>query len=804
MPLLARLGLAWLAGIALARWLNLPWPAIFILILPVMAALYLYRHTPRTQMWAAIALACLAGAFRFSFFQPAFDDAHIAFYNNTPTPVTITGVVADEPDIRDYYINLRLRVESLQANRSIDNLKSKIQNPKSVEGLVLVRAARYPEYAYGDRLTVTGNLETPPIFEDFSYKDYLARFGIHSMIRRPGIEFVESGQGNPFWTALYSFKAQASATINRILAEPYAALLNGILLGIETGIPRNLYEQFNLTGTSHVIVISGSNIAVIAGILLLLGQQIIGKRYAPPLAIAGIILYTLLVGADAAVNRAAVMGIVWVLAIWAGRSGAALNALFFSGVVLTLINPLMLWDVGFQLSFMATLGLIIMVPPMERATFNLLQRRLKTEQVGLAMSLLSTLIIITLAAQIITAPLIVYHFGRLSLVSLLSNLLILPVQPPIMIVGGLATLAGMLWLPLGQLLSWLVWLPLAWTVGVVEQTARWPLASLDLGTLPFWLMVLLYAAIFAGIWRANQPRQAKESRPHFALPDIGSLQTRLMVGCVGVAALLIWLAVSTLPDGRLHVAFLDVGQGDAILVTLPDGRQVLIDGGPSATDLNWRLGQEMPFWDRTLEMVINTHPDADHLGGLVSLPERYTVEQVVVTDVEAASQLYREWEAELTDADLTPSIGQAGMQLALGQGITATILSPGSALIGLDEANNRSIVLHLQFGQISFLLPGDIEADVERRLIQAGTPLKATVLKSPHHGSKTSSGTAFLKAVDPRIVVISVGEDNRFGHPAPEVVERYATHGLTVLRTDEQGTIELSTDGERLWVETAR
>jgi competence protein ComEC len=420
------------------------------------------------------------------------------------------------------------------------------------------------------------------------------------------------------------------------------------------------------------------------------------------------------------------------------------------------------------------------------------------------MALLSELLIITLAAQIITGPLIVYHFGRLSLVSLLSNLLILPVQPIIMIVGGLATLAGMVWLSLGQLIGWLVWLPLAWTVWVVEQTVRLPYASLDLGTFPFWLLGLLYAALAAGIWWANQPREDDEARPRFVLPKFGTLQTRLLLGSVAVPALLIWLAVLTLPDGRLHVAFLDVGQGDAILITLPDGRQMLVDGGPSATELNWRLGQEMPFWDRTLEMVINTHPDADHLGGLVPLLDRYEVKQALVSDVEGSSQLYQEWETELIETQLTPVVGQIGTQLALGEGVIATILSPSPDIAHIDEANNHSLVLHLQFGQISYLLPGDIEEPVERRLVQTGQPLAATVLKSPHHGSKTSSSEAFLTAIDPQVVVISVGEDNRFGHPSPEVLERYAAHDLPVLRTDYHGTIEFSTDGKRLWVETAR
>ncbi|MCB0211782.1 MAG: DNA internalization-related competence protein ComEC/Rec2 [Anaerolineae bacterium] len=791
MPLLSRLGIAWIIGIALARWLNVPWPIAALAGVIALAALFLYQRDRRIKAGAILALALTAGAFRLTFFQPTFDPSHIAFYNDTATPLKITGIVIDEPDVRDYHINLQLRVETIEAEGIV----------KEGQGLLLIRAPRYPERFYGDRLTITGKPETPPIFEDFSYADYLARFGIYSMVRRPQITLIESGQGSPFWTALLTFKHHASQTINRMMAEPYASLLNGILLGIETGIPRGLYEAFNMTGTSHIIVISGSNISLIAGIFLLLGQRLVGKQYAPPLAIIGVIVYTFLVGADAAVQRAAFMGLMYIVAIWAGRPNLAINSLIASAIALSLINPLILWDVGFQLSFVATLGLIVLVPPLEHLTFSFLQNRLKTEHVGLLMALLNELLIVTLAAQIITGPLIVYHFGRFSLVSLLSNLLILPVQPPIMVVGGIATLVGMVWLSLGQLLSWLVWLPLAWSVWIVEQTARLPFASLDLGALPFWLLVLLYAAIAAGIWSANQSSQTDEHRLQFRLPEIGSLQTRLWVGGLAVIVVLIWLAVLSLPDGHLHVAYLDVGQGDAILITLPEGDQILIDGGPSATDLNWRLGQEMPFWDRTLELVINTHPDADHLGGLVSLLDRYTVERALVADVEGTSQLYRTWEAELHKVKLTPVVAQAGTPLHLGQNVTATILSPGPAVAHIDEPNNHSIVLHLQFGQVSFLFSGDIEAPVEQRLVQIDAPLQATVLKSPHHGSKTSSTEMFLDAVNPQVVVISVGKDNRFGHPSPEVLERYAAHGLTVLRTDERSTIELVTDGQRIWVD---
>ncbi len=299
------LTIGWIIGLLLGRWFVPPWIFIIPPLIPLVSAIILYHNNPKFRIGAGIGLASVLGASRILFTLPSFDEADVAFYNEMDTPVEVTGTVIAEPDVRDFHINLHLATETITTQGEIH----------LATGLVLVRAPRYPQYQYGDRLVVRGKLETPPIFEDFSYKDYLAQFGIHSMIRRPKIELVERDQGNPFWTLMLIFKREAAHTINAILSEPYASLLNGILLGIETGIPRDLYEQFNLTGTSHIIVISGSNISLIAGILLLLGQRVLGRRLAPPIAIIGIVIYTFLVGADAAVSRAAVMGGTWVLAV---------------------------------------------------------------------------------------------------------------------------------------------------------------------------------------------------------------------------------------------------------------------------------------------------------------------------------------------------------------------------------------------------------------------------------------------------------------------------------------------------------
>ena len=298
--------------------------------------------------------------------------------------------------------------------------------------------------------------------------------GIHSLMRRAAVERVAEDQGSPFWALLYGLKARGSALLDRVLPEPAAALANGMLLGIESGIPEDVDEAFKATGTTHVIVISGSNIALLSGVIMAGLSRVLGKRRAAFPAIAGIILYVLLVGADAAALRAGLMGSLFILAIYFGRRSTAYVSLCASALFMTLLNPLTLWDIGFQLSFMATLGLILFTPTIEGQFERLLARGLTRERMRRVMGILNDALIVTLAAQVTTLPVIVYYFGRISLISLVTNFFILPAQPPIM-TGGMATLvAGLAWEPLARALALIPWLFLTYTTAVVRLTAAVP------------------------------------------------------------------------------------------------------------------------------------------------------------------------------------------------------------------------------------------------------------------------------------------------------------------------------------------
>lgn len=263
---------------------------------------------------------------------------------------------------------------------------------------------------------------------------------------------------------------------------------------------------------------------------------------------------------------------------------------------------------------------------------------------------------------------------------------------------------------------------------------------------------------------------------------------------LALAALLAWTAFLTLPDHRVRVDFLDVDQGDAILIRTPSYK-VLVDGGPSPQTIARRLGERLPFWDRRIDLLVLTHPHEDHLMGLMEVLQRYQVGGILATPYEHDSTLYRQWRVLIRDRDVRYVNAGQGQEVRLGSEARLRVLLPGVSLFrGTDsDPNNNSVVLRLEVGGFSALLPGDIEAEAQQKLLAEQLGLESQVLKVPHQGARNALSEGFLGRVNPQVAVISVGEKNPFGHPAQETIQKL--QGIRVLRTDQQGTIEIETDG---------
>ena len=253
-------------------------------------------------------------------------------------------------------------------------------------------------------------------------------------------------------------------------------------------------------------------------------------------------------------------------------------------------------------------------------------------------------------------------------------------------------------------------------------------------------------------------------------------------------------------DGYLTVAFLDVGQGDAIYVETPDGVQLLIDGGPDGAVLR-ELGEQMPFWDRTLDVILATHPDKDHIGGLVDVLSRYEVDNIIRTENDSDTAVASAFIFSSDEERSALRIVKAGEVIVLGASTTLTVYSPTGDVSNW-ESNTSSIVAKLKYGEIEFMLTGDAPSGIEYYLVDTyGTALESEVLKLGHHGSKTSTSELFLSKVMPKYAVVSAGKDNRYGHPHTEVMNRVERLGIEVLSTAELGAIVFKSDGEKVWNE---
>lgn len=779
---LLSLSAAWLVGIALARAAGLTWWGWLLMAAPAVAGLVLARKRHGWRTAFACGLLLVLGAARYSLSLPRLDDSSLAFYNDQGF-VMLSGVIDDMPDERDTHVNLRVRVDAVVLE----------EGPRrEVRGAALVQAPRGTVYRYGDRVEVRGELETPPVLEGFSYRDYLAREGISSMVRYARVEPTGEWEGSRARAAMIAFRQRAHNTITALLPDPQAALLSGILLGIESRISPEVREAFNAVGATHVIAISGSNLVILAGIIQALAARVVKRPGAiAAITIAGIVAYAVFVGGDAAVVRAAIMTSLALVAAQLGRQTYGLASLGFAAILMTAINPLVLWDVGFQLSFLATLGLVLYVEPLQSGLEKALARILSQQRAQQVVAALSDAFVVTLAAQITTTPIMVATFGRLSVLSLPVNLLIIPAQTPLMVLGGLGVLAALVWWPLGQVISWGSWLFLTWTAGVVRLAARLPCASAEVSDVPPLAVWGVYGLMFGLTLAAIQHPDALKD--HLAGLRRALGVKVLAAGGLGMAALLFATAWS-LPDGRLHVSFVDTGGAGATLIETPGGRQVLVDAGGSGRRLRTALGDALPFWDRRIDLLVLTGESASHTAALPDVLARYRFDAVMAP---AGMAPPAPGGAQVIAA-------QPGMTIRVGDGVVLTVLdAPAAPPAGVEPAGDP-VVLLVEYGDARLLLPGDLTPEGEASLLASGVPLHAAVLRVPRGGHESASSPAFLAATSPQFAVIAVDEGNRSGLPHEAVLERLSAVGAVVYRTDEDGTVRVTTDGRGLWVTTRR
>ncbi len=803
-----------ITGAGLALWFDVPlgspWPLLLIGLAAVaLAAGFRAMGVPAAPV--VLAAALVLGAWRGELAA----DASPPIVPTGPTVVTV--IISDAPTVAGSRVRFRGEVVADEAEGygSVPGGTDLLVYALPPPDLSMRRGP--PHLRYGDTLRLSGTLERPDPIGDFDYAAWLESQGIAGVMWAKDAETIAVGGGHWTTATLHRIRGSLASALQRSIRAPESSLAQALLLGIRSELPSSVKASFRTAGMSHLLAISGLHVGIVLALALGVGAAALGSGN--PLAIlcamVTIWAYAVVSGLDPPVVRAAIMGSLALAQGLTGRGMRGLTALVLAAGVMVCVDPTLLGSLSFQLSFTAMAGVIIGLPLIAMLTGAIAplsggSSAGATRWFRHVLTLLIASVVISTTTTLATVPLIAMHFGEIPLMSVPATILAMPAMP-VALVGAAATAAlGVVSPWLGEPFGLLTWVPLTWIIRVAEAMppAMAPSGWLTPAGVGMWYGGLVALALLMSSRGMRRIASGWRRGPRWRPSGVASL----LVGVAPVALLgtilLFTQVTATRSDGLLHVHVLDVGQGDAILVVTPEGREVLVDGGPEPGAALAALGRHLPAGDRDLDAVVVTHLDSDHAGGLIGVLDRYDTNIVIQGSASQGSALFHQWQSVLGRRQHSTVQVRAGHRVDLDSGVVLEVLNPpdGEMPSHIDyNANNLSVVMRMTYGEVSFLLTGDIEEDVERHLVDIqGERLRSDVLKVAHHGSLSSSSARFLRAVDPETAVISAGSDNRYGHPHTDVVARLATvvGNESVFITARDGTVEYVTDGSGLWVTT--
>lgn len=627
-----------------------------------------------------------------------------------------------------------------------------------------------PEAVRGDRVRLSGALRLP---DDAGFAGSLLRRGIAAELSVDDVERLGSS-ANPVLRAAQAFRSFVGRSIRALFPAREAGLLMGLALGDDSHLDEGLARDFQATGLGHLLVVSGENVAMVLAPMLALGLALRLGRWARfSLGLGTVVFFVVLTGAEPSVMRAGVMAGLALTGTLLGRPRSAANVLAGAVLVLLIVDPALVWAIGFQLSVAATAAMVALASPIAAYL------RFLPTPLALATGA-------TLAAQLGVTPVLLYHFHEVPVVTILANVLAFPAVSPALLLGLLAASIGLASPAVGGFVAALALLPMRYLELVADglSTAPVPWVTSAGG----WAVLAVGLPLVGLIaWWFRSGRR---------------LPRRPAVVALGVVLpLFVWSsALSAGPPARLTVRFFDVEQGDAALVTSPGGATVLIDAGPDEEQVATELSA---LGVKRLDVAVATHPHADHVAGFPAVFARFPVGVVLDPGCDEPSPAYESFLRAVRDEGLAVRHPRAGEVLVAGD-LRIDVLAPVACASGTaSDPNNDSLVLRVSIGDDVVLFPADAEVPSQQQMLDAGVPLEADLLKAPHHGGDTSL-PEFFDAAGAEVAVVSVGQPNDYGHPVRSVLEALRESGAQVLRTDQLGDVVVTFGPQGLLIASAR
>jgi ComEC/Rec2-related protein len=805
------LAVAWMAGILIDSILQIaPQPCLLLSSL-FLLLLIIFWSDQRYRLLLLLCLCISLGAWHYAWAQPRYDPQSVDRLIGTSSALSIRGTVTDEPKLQTRTRLLMISVDAVQRNGN-----SQWEHADGTIEVITLYQGSSPEDPYGanygDSVKLQGKLQSPT---PTSPKNVVASMGF------PRIHVSATG-GNPLIASIYRLRNQLAILIEQALPQPEAALLIGILLGLRTPALNLLASAFKVTGTTHLLVSSGSNVTIISGLVYRATQYLSPKhtgsspliplhkswsdRIRTILLLLSITLYTVLSGAGPASLRAGIMGGLLVIAPGLGRRYNVYTGLAVAVILMSCMDPFLLWDVGFQLSFLATLGIVFLTPYLQR-----LMQPIARLPAG---SLIVEMTAVTLAAQIATLPILAVAFRQTSLISLIANLLVAPLPGPLMLLGLVIDVTGLVFHPLSLLCGWIAW-PLLWYMKkVIEICSMVPYAFIVVENIPAFIAWLYYTllALAISFLYYRYPLSPTKQHPPLLTPRN---RRRLYVGSAILIIVTTGINIISPPSTAGNtISFFNIdapkanGQqhrhGEAIFLRTQDGKTLLIDGGSDIVSLSQLLDNQLSPWQRSLDMVILTSPEQDTITGLQDVLTRYQVGAVFDAGMAHPTTAYARWRRMINERHLQYMPVVQGTTLSLGTTTQLQVLWPQDRLhTGSNEIRDNGLMLRLVMPGFRLLLLGSsiqsnyalsgLLASVDENMLKTDSVQMLGEMNTPVPAALSD----VLQRAQPSLVVITSSTEHKSSQSTNKTRSTLSSALVAVpqvLQTAQQGTLELYSD----------